>query len=268
MGNVISRVPVGDGWTIAYTYCVPSWTNVAREPSGHLRFEFLDANDIGNLVFHTADPDEDSRHYRRYTISPAAAYDRARASWSSQATGRNAYCGLRTPGCDETHLERPNGGNSPQRDPIGLHPASTRTRGRAATRRHRAQVCARQKATQATLIPSFVFFLFMLFTGLLTLPTGHSTRIIFDDIGDLAASVNYAHIVAPLNINVTAHHAVQLGTELQSRFDNFRRRFDSPYPIAHANDVAHLTVTSKHIERSHNLFDRLPKLRQFFPFDF
>ena len=268
MGNVLSRVPVGDGWTVAHTYWVPSWTNVARQPFGHLRFDFLDADDIGNLVFPSADPDEDFRCYRRYTISPAAAFERARASWRSPETGRLTDDQLRSPRADEAHLDRPNGGHPPQRDPIGLYPTPTRTRGCAATRRHRAQICARQKAAQAKLIPSFFFFLLLLFTGLLTLPTGHSTRIIFDDIGDLAASVNYAHIVAPLNINVTAHHAVQLGMELQTRFDNFRRRFDSPYPIAQANDVAHLTVTSKHIERSHNLFDRLRKLRQFFPFDF
>ena len=101
---------------------------------------------------------------------------------------------------------------------------------------------------------------------------GDSTRVVFDDIGELAGAVSYTHVVLPINLRVTADNAIELRKNLHQQFDwliaHLREGASKGRKITISNDLARLQVVITELEELDDVFDRLVSIRQYFPADF
>lgn len=118
--------------------------------------------------------------------------------------------------------------------------------------------------------PGLHVFLAFLFTALLFLSqSSDGTRVVFDDIGEMAGAVSYTHVFLPIDLRVTAENAIKLREDLDQRLATLVTRIGTDATsITDANDLAQLRVVVAQLTDLDDVFDRLVSIRQYFPADF
>ena len=232
-----------------------------------------DTDDLDRLCFLPAHDFWDFRYRSIDTASDQPGSERRRGASTTRGF---VLSQLRARVGRQTQHGRPNGGSAPRGASPVRDPTPTRTRRTSPARRHPSRVPPHPKASQKVRLPrppGLHFFLSFLFLFLLALSqTSDSTRVVFDDIGELAGAVSYTHVVVPINLRVTADSAIGLRKDLHQRFDwlitHIKDGAAKGHTITSSNDLARLQVVVAQLEDLDDVFDRLVSIRQYFPADF